>query len=399
MSLFGLTSIPFSIHSEAVAGASAPVGNLEISLMLDVTGSMCDDGQGPCTTANKLSGLKAAADQLVDTVVWQDQSKYTSKVAVVPFSTRVRVEPDGQGNNLMKALTNLSPTWSGWYKECIASTGGGGSENGGNWSCQQYKTSYFNSWKVQPCVTERYFDASSTFGLADDPPGHGSWMNGHDGTRMPASGDSSETPATSQTGNSSSDPAEFWNYEPNGVCYDLSNSDQIQPLTNDKAALHSRIDGLDAYGATAGILGTAFSWYTLSPNWANIWTGNSAPQPYAMLTQTNSTGAPALRKVAILMTDGGYNTYHSWKDQDVQTVSNIAVQMCNAMKAKGIEVYTVGFDLGSVPQSEKDIATATLRACGSDVDHFYQSLNVQQLNAAFQSIANKVANAGVRLVH
>ena len=55
--------------------------NLEISMMLDVSGSM--GGQ-------KITDMKAAASDLVNIVVWADQSKYTSKLAVVPFSAAVR---------------------------------------------------------------------------------------------------------------------------------------------------------------------------------------------------------------------------------------------------------------------------------------------------------------------
>jgi len=46
--------------------------NLEISLMLDVTGSMCS----PCTKNRR--GQSGAKD-LIDIVIWDDQSEYTSK--------------------------------------------------------------------------------------------------------------------------------------------------------------------------------------------------------------------------------------------------------------------------------------------------------------------------------
>lgn len=56
--------------------------NLEIAMMLDVSGSM---GSG-----TKLQDMKDAAKDLVDIVVWADQSEYTSKVSIVPFSGDVR---------------------------------------------------------------------------------------------------------------------------------------------------------------------------------------------------------------------------------------------------------------------------------------------------------------------
>jgi Flp pilus assembly protein TadG len=58
--------------------------NLEISLMLDFTGSMCDDGEGPCTSGTKVQGLRDAATDLINIVVQADQTQYTQRVAIVP---------------------------------------------------------------------------------------------------------------------------------------------------------------------------------------------------------------------------------------------------------------------------------------------------------------------------
>jgi hypothetical protein len=70
--------------------------NIEVSVMLDVTGSMCDDGVGPCTTGTKISALKTAAKDLVNIVVLDDRSQYQSRVALVPFAQRIRVAQNGQ---------------------------------------------------------------------------------------------------------------------------------------------------------------------------------------------------------------------------------------------------------------------------------------------------------------
>lgn len=403
MALMNMPTMPIFAEAEAASssakvGTAGPAGDLEISLMLDTTGSMCDDGEGPCTSSKKMDALKQAADKLIETVVWTDQSVYTSKVAIVPFSTRVRIAQDGANSDNYNKLTNLGPTWSGWYKMCTASTGGGGSEGPGNWTCTKYTTSYYNNWKVMPCVTDRFYDASWAFEYTDTAPGSGYWLNGHDGSRMTLGPDSSATKATSALGTKKTDPATHWNYETNGTCYDVANANEILPLTNDSATLKAKIDGLEAYGATAGVLGTAFSWYLLSPEWKNIWTGQSQPKEYALLTQTNSNGKPKLRKIAILMTDGVYNTFRGWKDQDKTVLATAAKTMCTAMKAKGIEIYSVGFALNELSSADKATATDMLQSCGTDIDHFYQSINIDQLQAAFKSIGNKVAQTSVRLV-
>ncbi len=386
-----LLSNDISEAAVAEASASAPEGDLEISVMLDVTGSMCDDGNGPCTTGSKLTALKQAASELVDTVIWKDQSKFTSKVALVPFSTRVRVAPDAAGSNVMKKLTNLEPTWSGWFKYCSAGSGSGGSETNGSWTCTKVTTANFTNWKLLPCVTDRHYQVGWKFELTDTAPGKGYWLNAHDGTRMGDSLDSSDTKATAGLGKTKSDPSTSWNYSSDGKCADVAESDEVMPLTNDKAALKNRINGLEAYGATGGVLGTAFSWYMLSPEWKAVWTGLSQPKTYDLLKQKNESGVPKLRKIAILMTDGSYNTMRGWKGNDINDLSKNALALCTNMKAKGIEIYTVGFALNSLPSSEIPVATNLLKSCGSSIDHFYNSINAEQLKAAFANIAQDVA--------
>ena len=203
--------------------------------------------------------------------------------------------------------------------------------------------------------------------------------------------------ATKKLGKKSTDPAEHWNYDDVGACYDVANSDQVLPLTNDTAALKAKINGLEAYGATAGVLGTAFSWYMLSPNWKTVWTGQSQPKDYSLLTEKNSNGKPKLRKIAILMTDGVYNTYRGWKDQSASDLSTAAISMCTEMKKKGIEVYTIGFGLDELPAKDKSLASATLKSCGSDVSHFYSSTNAKELMAAFDAIGSQVSASSIRL--
>ena len=70
--------------STSCIGTSSGGSNIEVSLMLDVTGSMCD----PCT---KIDAVKTAAKDLIDIVVWDDQSQYTSRVALAPFADAVNV--------------------------------------------------------------------------------------------------------------------------------------------------------------------------------------------------------------------------------------------------------------------------------------------------------------------
>jgi hypothetical protein len=167
------------------------------------------------------------------------------------------------------------------------------------------------------------------------------------------------------------------------------------PLSMQKQQLKDKIDGLEAHGSTAGALGTAWAWYMLSPKWNGVWTGQSQPGSYADVTTIQDNGRPLLRKVAILMTDGVYNTYRGWKNQNQQTISNYAKQLCTNMKAQGIEIFTVGLALDELSTSERAIAEDTLRSCGTDVSHFYSTLDVAELQTAFQDIAYQLSGVAL----
>ena len=153
---------------------------------------------------------------------------------------------------------------------------------------------------------------------------------------------------------------------------------EILPMTSDKNPC-SRRRSISYWtnGSTAGHLGTAFAWYLLSPQWASIWPAASQPVAY-------NSGTTA--KVAILMTDGEYNTVGGRLQRLERCPSqNLPKITCAAMKAQGIRVYTVGFQLRQAN------ATSTLQACASDRNKFYAAEDADALRLAFQAIAQDIA--------
>jgi Flp pilus assembly protein TadG len=395
LNMLSLASLPINVKSKAEFASGS---NMEISLMLDFTGSMCSDGQGPCTSGAKVDGLRAAATDLVNIVVPETPGDYQVRVAVVPFSTRIRVDVDNHDGVLMKKLTNLDLSWSGWFNWCTAATGGNGTETAGNWHCTQHKSTYIADWRVMPCVTERAYGLdpyiNSQVDYSDDAPGLGKWLNAHSGHRAPFYYDSGESMpnVAADNGATEATPTTAWTYEvPGRGCSDVGEENRIIPLTSDKSLLTSRIAQMTAGGATGGIAATSWSWYLLSPKWNNIWSGASEPGTYADVTTKQANGAPKLRKVAILMTDGVYNAIRHDKSQDATIVSNHAKKVCAAMKAAGIEIYTVGFALQELPAADSARAEDLLKSCGTDIKHFYSSLDVGQLQDAFHAIGTSLS--------
>ena len=154
-------------------------------------------------------------------------------------------------------------------------------------------------------------------------------------------------------------------------------SAQLLPMTEDKSLLKSTIDGYWTNSSTAGHVGTAFAWYLLSPQWASIWPTASQPVAY-------NTGTTA--KIAILMTDGEYNTVGGvHQNSNIVPSTNFAKDTCAAMKAQGIIVYTVGFQMSA------GLSTNTLKACASGTNKYYPADDAAALRAAFRAIAEDIA--------
>jgi Flp pilus assembly protein TadG len=402
----------FTIKANAVAGREQIIGSdLEVALMLDVTGSMCDDPQNdqPCAVASKLNTLQTAAKKLVNDLVWTDQSEYKARVSVVPFSSSVRLAADGQAaSSKFTQITGMPATWSGYAGTTTMRNTAANTRtkcqalsNYYSWSdskCYVWQANYVSNLRAEPCVTERFGPilnaqgtvVSTSYGLTDDPPGANFFSNGNDGTRSPVAANSGTTAlspngATAATRLSSSPGS----YSAAGNCEGIHNTNVMIPLTNNKGLINSTIDNLQGKGGTAGLLGTTYAWYTLSPKWASIWGTDSAPAPYEKTKELNAAGKPKLFKIAILMTDGVYNyrrgQNYSNNPSEITRIENDTKALCNAMELEGIEIYTIGFEL------EPDSSSKTmLEDCAKDADHFKDAGDDAALTAAFAEIAKRI---------
>lgn len=313
--------------------------NIEVSVMLDITGSM---------GGSKLSDMKAAAKNLVDIIIWDDQTEYKSRVALVPFSEAINIQ--NMDSSILRSTSSGSDDKS--YKKLYPRYG-----------------SKKNFYRRDTCVVER----QGSYKYSDAAP------NNQD--------------------------ARFRRMYQRTSC---AIAQPVVPLSSDKTMLRNTIDSFQASGATAGHLGTEWAWYMLSPNFGNYMPSASAPDPYAPVSQPIEERET--RKYAVLMTDGTYNVQYCGGDNPSSGYSGVrdrnstgssyykgkcyaangssatqARALCQAMKAKGIEVYTVGFQLPS------GNAQQTMNECASSADHRYDAGNGEELQQAFNDIALQIA--------
>ena len=157
---------------------------------------------------------------------------------------------------------------------------------------------------------------------------------------------------------------------------------KLQPLSNDKNLLKSKIGSLVADGFTAGHLGASWAWNLISPEWKDVWPAESKPVGY---------GDGKTLKVIILMTDGIFNTAYANGTSSAQ-----ALALCSKMKGTDVDpdltpgqhkvvVYAIGF---KAPAG----AEATLKSCASSDDHYFAASNGSELKDAFSSIALQLSN-------
>ncbi len=143
----------------------------------------------------------------------------------------------------------------------------------------------------------------------------------------------------------------------------------VEPLTHNTTILKDAVTALNADGWTAGHLGIAWSWYTLSPDWNTVW-------PFNRRSQANNP-TKNVRRYAILMTDGSFNTHYETSQGDS---SAQAGSLCAAMKADGIEIYSVAFNAPSDAQ-------AVLGDCATSSSHFFTATDGAQLQSVYDTIA------------
>lgn len=158
------------------------------------------------------------------------------------------------------------------------------------------------------------------------------------------------------------------------------NNASIVALTDSKSTLWSAVDAYRDGGSTAGHLGTAWSWYLVSPEWSSLWPTDSRPAPY----RDGKT-----IKAVVLMTDGIYNTIGGINGGDrsatADQASTTAIRTCEAMRAQGIRVYAVGFQAPAA-------ALAMLRSCASSASSYFDAANGEQLRSVFRAIATELNN-------
>ena len=334
MRVAGFDQIPISSTSQIKRDDKA----MEIALVLDNTGSMY---------GSKIAALRSAATDLVNILFGTTIIHDRLSVGVIPYAATVNIgsiAPQVVGNDPAGFFNTADPSQ---WKGCVMARGGGE-------DLTDNYTSGVNDWSF-------YWYPSGQ----DNP-----WPPIYNFPSFP-----------------------WWNTGPNVYC-----PTPITPLNNNKNTVLAAIDAMQIWGGGTFVnLGMAWGWRVLSP---------STP-----FTEGKAYSDPDNIKVAILMTDGlnqfggsprysrqhlsGYTSYGYLEQALLGTTSysgattelnNRLTQVCNNMKAAGILVYTITFQLTD-PTTK-----AIFQACATDPAKYFNSPSQGDLQSAFQTIGNELRN-------
>ncbi len=387
--------------------------NVEVALVLDTTGSMKDN----------MANLRSAANDLVTLVIKEQQTPFYTKVALVPYAVGVKVGSFADaargalvGATAITAVERTSLGNNNWRID-VTSTKHGlttgdrvflqnmGVSVGGN---SINNKEYVVTWQTNDKFSLNGLSGSVSGTLRSDA-GAQCLKEGCQKYSLQNASNNLVTFGSTQCvservgGEAYTDAAPSVAHvgrlyqpasNPNNPCA----SAEIMPLTANKALLKQRIDGLTDSSSTAGQIGLAWGWYMVSPEWGpfvSTASADSVPAPY---------NKPQTLKVVILMTDGAFNTPYckgviasdagtgsgNTADHIKCTATNgdpfaQADQLCRNIKAKGVFVYTVGFNVGSDAKVKK-----LMSDCATSPEYVYMPANGTQLKVAFRAIAQDI---------
>lgn len=331
-------------HVTASSEATLSSRDVEVSLVLDVTGSM--------NQQSRIDDLKIAAKELVDIVVQDLQDPFYSKVAIVPYSNSVNV--GSYADQVRGTLTTGTCTYPA-ESTCTEFT-----------FPREYYDHNLTTFSATTCVTERPGPNIATDAAPNTAPLGRHFNSG------------SANPCVGAT---------------------------IMPLSSDKTALKNAVDSLSANGYTAGHIGVAWGWYMISPNFSYLWPADSQPRDYGeihlgqevlkvvVIMTDGEFNTFYYDGIVAGNADSSINSrYRIHQDATHGNSFDQAEDLCDNMKAEGVIVYTVGLALGSV-QAAKDF----VNYCATSADHVYLPSSGTELKAAFRDIAVQVSNLRISM--
>lgn len=154
----------------------------------------------------------------------------------------------------------------------------------------------------------------------------------------------------------------------------------VRPLTTDMESLKTQLNAMRPLKLTDIALGVEMGWHLLSPN---VPFGNGV-----------AYDDPETRKILVVLTDGAQTVggFGPSGEFSIARADTNTEELCTAIKAAGIRVITVAFDL------DDNAAKQRLEDCASHPSKdFYDAATASELASAFEKITDS-ARTSARLI-
>jgi Flp pilus assembly protein TadG len=335
--IFGLQKLNIGVASFSRFG----LVNSEVALVLDTTGSMA---------GARLDTLKTVSKKMIDDVYSVAGADTKVKFSVVPFGQYVNVGTQYRSASWLSVPNDGPQTTCGRTRPVTSKTGC--STNRVAVQREGQPTTYQDA---ETCQSYTYGPEIEVCGTTNN------LWNGCVGSRA------SPLNASVMANNVNPVPG-----LPNLVC-----SSPLSRLSYNKVDHLAAVDALSATGETYIPSGLMWGWRTLAPDMPFQ---DGAPR----------TGGVPARKVLVLMTDGENTRSQSGSAHDgtdQATTTTLSSTLCTSIKADGVEIFTIAFDV---------TAGATLdmlRTCATSGDNFFDVKDSTRLEAAFKTIGDSLTIA------
>ena len=397
MRIFGYDHV--TVSSETVV--QREVRGLEVVLVLDNTGSM--------STNDNIGALRTASESFVNILFDRVNDPEDVKVGLVPYSNSVRVgryglglNPDGtqyaDGDVFVTlpagvSYTNDYDSHDDWYG-CVVghmdnayydptSTHEPNSKgqlwrDSGNWRGHGWNPGS-SSNDPYPQDTEDSYEGPWDIYMYGKIISDGQRCSDYSGLSNSRCSD-----CTGYYGRCNSTYCYCWKSTPNQQCPNA----MVLPMTSDQDALLTRIDEMEPNGNTAGNVGMLWGYRLISPE-----------PPFE---EGAAWDSDEWDKAVIMMTDGantidsgstGYSYYGpgSKNNMTVTRMNDRFLEICDAMKAKDILVYTVTF-YSNIDDDTKDY----YRACATDPSKYHDAPSQEELVEVFEKISRELSNLHIK---
>ncbi len=373
MALFGYEKITIAASTEVTQESSG----LEVIMVLDNTGSM---------RGSKISSLKSAAEDLLDILFGDDTTSSTLKIGLVPFAQSVNIGTDALANGWMDEdgdadiageNFDFAPGQTVWdlFDEI----------NNRSWNgCVETREPPYDVQDAEPTTSNPNTLWQPYF--APDEPNEYYYDNDYIYEVIGGTYAQQQRNVTKYN-----NVYVYYSHEGPGENCELS---EVTPLTNNKSTLLSAIDDMNAKDFTHIPIGLAWGWRLLSPeqpfNQGVAYTDTDWDKALILLTDGENTINDEYNHNLSKYSAYGYlanarlgttndNVFEDKLDENTTT-------LCNAIKAKGIRVYTITFEVNT--NNVRDL----MRDCATDPSLYFDSPSSSELDAAFDAIARDLNN-------